>query len=297
VLQSDEFHFVTIREDETVRTAILRLGEKKITSLPVLSNAGKCVGAVDMLDLLTFASAKLGFKAPTVSSSHRAIQEYLSQPVRDLVNISGRNRFVRLAVSAGIQDLFEVLAQPDVHRVALRDDSKKIVGLVTQSRLVRYIKENQGDFSSKWEMRVKDFCRMGNVATVNVNQFVIDAIRRLEESRISGIAVVDDEGKLVGNISASDLKRMQVDSVEQLCYDIYQHIHIFLNLSTSENIRKQLPHFEPFTVSPEDTLGKVIDLVVEKGIHRVYICDSDRKPVGEISLCDILAQFKGTQSD
>jgi len=67
-----------------------------------------------------------------------------------------------------------------------------------------------------------------------MNEAVINALEMMLDSDVSGVGVIDNEGKLVGNISASDLKRTQLTPPAQLTYDLFESIKIFsveLNLS------------------------------------------------------------------
>jgi CBS domain-containing protein len=158
--------------------------------------------------------------------------------------------------------------------------------------VIRFLFENRSNLEPLMSRRLDELWKFGEkrVESIHWDKFVIDALVKLEESGVSGIAVTDDEGKIVGNISASDLKRMQVDNPMQLCYDIFQPIKLFLNISQDPHA-KSLPKFEPITVNPSDTLGQITDLAYSKGIHRVYVTDSEKRPIGEISLCDIIARF------
>lgn len=42
---------------------------------------------------------------------------------------------------------------------------------------------------------------------------------------------------------------------------------------------------------PDDVLGKVLQLVRERGVHRIYVCGKHNKPVGVVTLTDILARM------
>ena len=42
---------------------------------------------------------------------------------------------------------------------------------------------------------------------------------------------------------------------------------------------------------PDDVLGKVLQLVRERGVHRIYVCTKHNKPVGVVTLTDILARM------
>ena len=58
----------------------------------------------------------------------------------------------------------------------------------------------------------------------------------------------------------------------------------------------------PFLVvaAPDDPLGKVLSLIVEHGVHRVYVCEErDAKPLDVVTLTDVLrlACDAGEQDD
>jgi len=44
-------------------------------------------------------------------------------------------------------------------------------------------------------------------------------------------------------------------------------------------------------VFEEDTLEKVLELVGKRCVQRIFVTDDKRKPIGELTLCDILAEF------
>jgi len=291
-----DFSLITANQDESVETVITRLTENNISSAPVIGPKGKYIGFVDLLDLLTFVAIKMGLPKPDFLSSKRAVKEFLAKPVGDIINVSGRNEVISVQSTTPLQDVIEILSKPDVHRVPIVNEGGDYVGIITQSDIVRYFNDNQEKLAPKLEQKVKNIWNIGTkkVQTMEHNKFVIDALVKLEESRISGIAIVDDEGKIVGNLSASDLKRMQVKPPIQLCYDVYENLHQFMSvIDWTEKVNK----FKPVIIQPDETLGTAIAHIVSFNVHRIYITDQNRKPIGEISLCDIIAQFRGTQSE
>ena len=51
-----------------------------------------------------------------------------------------------------------------------------------------------------------------------------------------------------------------------------------------------LPKSDPIYVNEKDPMNDVVDLIVNKKIHRVYIIDESRKPVAVVTVRDILAR-------
>jgi predicted transcriptional regulator len=106
--------------------------------------------------------------------------------------------------------------------------------------------------------------------------------------------VVDDDGKLVGNISASDLKRAHLVPVGSLGKDLYQPIKTFLNIRGDLHDRVTmggLPKYEPISVNLDNKFGEIAQLVTEKKVHRVYVVDEDKKPLCVVTLRDLLARI------
>jgi len=253
-----------------------------------------------MVDLLTFACCKMGFPKPDYVSSKRAVEEFLKKPVKDLIDVSGRNHYYSLPHTAKFQEILQILSKPNIHRVIINNEAGDVVGILTQSSLIAFLHKNKDKMSTLVNQSINTLFPIGEkkVQTVDFDMFVIDALRQLVEKEISGIAVVDNEGKIIGNLSASDLKRMSVDQPLQLCYDIYESIKIFMNYSGDQDKphNDKLPRFDPVLVNADDSLGKVLDTIVTKHIHRVYVADKNNIPTGEISLCDVIQRFLGVAS-
>jgi CBS domain-containing protein len=71
------------------------------------------------------------------------------------------------------------------------------------------------------------------VLSVNHNTSAIDTFRLMDNKKISGVAVVDDSGKLVGNTSAIDLKLF----MNTLSLDLLKlPINNFLKIIRQENV-------------------------------------------------------------
>jgi CBS domain-containing protein len=293
-----EWNLISVNKSDTVEFVISKLGENKISSAPIVNEKKQPIGTVDMLDLLTFAGGKMGFKYPDSTTGFLAAKQFLQKNIYDLMNVSGRNSIYTLPSTANLQDALGLLSKPDVHRLLIVNSEGTICGVLTQSQVVHFLNSRKPQLATLMNQRVKELWKIGEkqVETIDFNKFVIDALLRLIDKNISGIAVVNDSGQIVGNISASDLKRMDVHNPYQLSYDIYESIQVFMNLSEAGH-NKRLPQFEPIIVKQEDTLGSVIETIVSKGVHRVYVVDENKRPIGEISLCDIIQKFISQASE
>jgi len=281
-----------IYAEQSVAEAIDIMRNHCIISLPVLSEKGPSHfdGIIDVLDLITFCSTKFSTVSLLAEESYRQMEEFATKPVKDLLDISGRNKWVAVSYKDPISKLLQLLST--THRVAVLDEENNFVGLITQSKFVDFIWKNQGMFKQHFNQKVINLQKP--VETINMKVFVIEAFKQIWEKEISGLAVLNDEGKLMANISASDLFKTHVKPIGEMIHDLYQPIKSFLNIRTDVKdkiMMADLPECVPIAVTATDTLGSVIQKCLENKVHRVFIQDDKSKPVGVISLGDIIKQF------
>ena len=66
---------------------------------------------------------------------------------------------------------------------------------------------------------------MSQVITANSKDSLLSAFFTLEKAKITGIPVVDAQGKLVGNISLKDIKYVINSSIQELEIPIHEFMH------------------------------------------------------------------------
>jgi CBS domain-containing protein len=123
--------------------------------------------------------------------------------------------------------------------------------------------------------------------------------RLLEEHEVSGAPVVDQNGRVVGVVSRTDLVRrcMEGDRDVPPAY----LFEILAEQGQSEEDGGAMPEppvcvedfmtEDPILVRPEVSAAAVARLMVEHRVHRVIVADSDRFPLGIITSLDALKAF------
>lgn len=123
-----------------------------------------------------------------------------------------------------------------------------------------------------------------------------EAIAILAEKQFSGLPVVDDDNKLVGVISETDLM-WQETGVEPPPYIMILDSVIYLqNLSRYEKeIHKALGQTvgevmtnKPITIKSDDTVKRAAQVLHEKKISRLPVVDADDNVVGILTQGDII---------
>jgi len=288
-----DFEFVTVNEMDRLDTVLELLGKNRITSAPVFNSKKEFVGIIDMLDLVTYVSAKFSKVSLLAEESYRQMDEYASKPIKDLLGASSRNAPKCIGYESSLLTLISMLSNPHIHRVAVINEQKDLVGLVSQSKIVEFMYGKKDQLGEQLKVQVKSWLKKTDVVTIHMDRFVIEAFQTIWDEMVSGLAVVNDEGKLVSNISASDLRNTKMKP-GQIIHELYQPLKQFLHIrsSTKEQIMMgDLPKHDPIFVTAEATMQEVMERVITNKIHRVYVVDSNNKPTGVISLCDIMKQF------
>ena len=140
----------------------------------------------------------------------------------------------------------------------------------------------------------------------------------MRDHNVSGLAIVDDSGKFVGNFSMSALRSIMVDHLAALALPVIDFIHVSHEMEnpacqaqdSSQHLARpsQLLAFARASVerrgsadsqrtgapataaalSTQATFEDFLDAVVGSRVHRVYIVDGEQKPVAVATLTDLM---------
>lgn len=133
---------------------------------------------------------------------------------------------------------------------------------------------------------------MGHSPVVSVANSTptIEVFQKMEKNNLSGIAVLNDEGKIIGATSGADLKLfLQYTVRASLDLTIMQ----FLNIIRQESLRATVP---VLVCEASSTLESVIAKLAATREHRIFVIDSNKsfRPIKVISLSDILSAVIGS---
>jgi len=143
-------------------------------------------------------------------------------------------------------------------------------------------------------MLVRNWMSKG-VVTIDVNNSMMEAIRKLKEHHISMLPVMKKD-KLVGILTDRDLKRASASDANTL--EVHELLYIISNIKV-----KDLMSRDPITVPPDYTIGETAELLLEKKISGVPVIKKNGEVAGVITKSDIFRalisltglKIKGTQ--
>jgi len=268
-------------------------------SVPVLQKTGsKYYGFLDLADIVKFVVQHFGESTLKSNEDFWALVEkeefFKTRTVNDVMvyPLQKRNPFHPVPRGYSLFAVTEVLGRErGLHRVPIIDQNRRLVHLVTQSQLVTLLHQytdKLGDIKHKPVNMITGFGQ--DVICIRENAIAMEAFNMMVHENVTGLAVVDAEGKLTGNISLRDLKAISHDAnfFTRLFTDVKTFLHrVTSDNETAESIRPRRVIFARET----DTLETIIKQLADHRIHRIFICDKDHKPVGVVSLKDLLYEI------
>ncbi|PSC72908.1 DNA repair XRCC3-like protein [Micractinium conductrix] len=155
-----------------------------------------------------------------------------------------------------------------------------VTHVVSHLDVVRLLAANKAALGGAAEQSVEALgLTAGAVFCVPASTPAVEAFGRMAVDHKSCLGLVDAAGKLVGNLSASDLRGLV--SAEAFATLLSSAVDYDAAQRGGQN-----PALG--TVTADTTLGELLDMLVAGKMHRVYVVDSEGKPISIITLTDVL---------
>lgn len=122
-----------------------------------------------------------------------------------------------------------------------------------------------------------------------------EAARLLSRAQISGAPVVDDQGRCVGVLSATDFVRAAQSEAHPENFPCHgppcvssEWQMVDLEFLPTDEVRSYMTP-DPVTAPGNTRITELARMLLDAHIHRVVIVDARRRPVGIVTSTDILA--------
>lgn len=148
-------------------------------------------------------------------------------------------------------------------------------------------------------MKIKDVMTR-DVITLMTSDTIDKAVKIILDSKISGLPVMDENKRVVGVVSESDLIYREKD-VEIPAFIPVLEGFIFLDSvkKYEDKLRKKfalkakdIMNSPPITIYEDDDIHKGVNIMLSKKINRIPVVDEEEKLVGIVTRSDILKSFK-----
>eukprot|EP01130_Rhizamoeba_saxonica_P013148 TRINITY_DN5575_c0_g1_i2.p1 TRINITY_DN5575_c0_g1~~TRINITY_DN5575_c0_g1_i2.p1 ORF type:complete len:341 (-),score=59.39 TRINITY_DN5575_c0_g1_i2:51-1073(-) len=286
-------NFIVCYDVFSVQETLKLLSCHRILSLPVLdAKNDSFLGFFDVIDAVCHCVKVIIEDEDMIElTPYEAISRrgdiFLKQSVSDVMNLSTVNPNCQVQESSS---LFQAIGlfQKGIHRVAVLSGSS-VVNILTQSDVIRFLISKETSFPDFFQKSVKQLslCGPRPSITVRTDDPALKALLIIDEYKISAVGVVDEEGKLIGNFSASDIKGAVTtdddDGAEPLGA-ILLPVSSFLKQGGMT-----LP--VPMACKEDSTFDFVILKLASSRLHRIWVMDDSDHPIGLISLTDIMVNL------
>eukprot|EP01114_Cavostelium_apophysatum_P011385 TRINITY_DN25627_c0_g1_i1.p1 TRINITY_DN25627_c0_g1~~TRINITY_DN25627_c0_g1_i1.p1 ORF type:complete len:350 (+),score=100.36 TRINITY_DN25627_c0_g1_i1:69-1118(+) len=289
------------------------LSDNNIISAPVIGSGGRFIGMLDEMDLVMFACSKFAVRETDEELIQHQLKE-LNKPIMDILNISGKQVSETLKAKASLEELVKKFAQPGVRSVVLTNSDNGIEGIVNEAKMLDFILQNKTKLESVWPsfaLAIKSKIseqleskkafnaehHRESLMSVDMKKSLLEALQLMWNQKVLGLAVLNEDRRIVGNISASDFQKVHITS--SFVKEMQQPIEAFFNLrsqtapkdfSVAKDSRpvSLFASFSPVTVDVEDSIEKAADLMVRFKIHRLYAVSSKGESGKEIQSEDVM---------
>jgi len=200
--------------------------------------------------------------------------------------LSRRNVFRPIETEGNLYQVCELLAVPGVHRVPVVENGQ-VVSIISQTTIMMLLAKKVPSIvnETKSGHTIKQLgLGTSPVLSVKKTESVINTFRKMEKQQKSGIAIVDNTGRLVSTTTGKDLGLfIKNPSMQALHNEIFEYLKIIR--------QQQIDIKSPcITVFSSDTVAKAVNLIAATRVHRIFVVDGEESfsPVAVLSITDIL---------
>ncbi|KAF8927845.1 hypothetical protein BGZ58_010080 [Dissophora ornata] len=297
----------------------LQANGKYILSVPLyrhFNNVKDYVAIIDTYDLLSTLEEK-GF---IVGDGSTPDTEFLSMPVAILVGMTkSSSKLWTCQPNLPLTNLIELFTKHRVHRILVLEEIPVRAGdmdndddsaeadplpepkgrLISQTDVIRYLLEHNHELGPILDMKAEkaaghalqysdeylDTNTAGHLkqepASITIDKPAWAALQKMSSAHASCVAIVDSDGALVEEMSAADLRGVNLDRIQ----DLNKPVLVYLKTSQGGSLKK------PLSCRTEFSLAQLLSGLVLNHAHRSWLVDEQDRPIGCISLSDVLSLF------
>ena len=273
------------------------------TGLPVVDEKNRPIGVISQGDLIKKGGLPLRLGLLAESDQNRlesVLNRMASRKAADVMTTPA----VMVAADQPLAKAVELMLTKGVKRLPVVDAAKGLTGMLSRLDVFRMVMREAPDWNAfkaqQIEVghlkRVADILRR-DVHTVLPQTPLNEVIRLIDDNDIQRVVVVDDQGMLLGLISDRDLLRYFKPEQEGVWHLLAKVKHPFeqeacrlgdLQQCLSETNAGAAMTTGLVTAGEEMLIEEAIALMIEKGLKRLPVVDSDGRFKGMISRDSLL---------
>eukprot|EP00173_Palmaria_palmata_P002890 Plantae.Rhodophyta-Palmaria_palmata.ctg30061.p1 GENE.Plantae.Rhodophyta-Palmaria_palmata.ctg30061~~Plantae.Rhodophyta-Palmaria_palmata.ctg30061.p1 ORF type:complete len:281 (-),score=61.34 Plantae.Rhodophyta-Palmaria_palmata.ctg30061:3-773(-) len=252
-----------------------------------------------MFDLVGFVLdiAKEGdLEHDTIDQAISRASQFLSQTAENVIATKGCQPAFSIDCAASASEACRVMLKHDVWRLLVtRSDAP--LSVLTAGDFLRFIgsgREKRPDQTvvlprEKLEQTLEEAQKKGffprlnigkeGIATCSINDSLFKCLSNIGDE--GAVGVLDLEGKIYGNVSAWDLKSLNHHSLIAMSKPTKDFLKVVRQAA-------MIPEDYLITVTTKSTIGQFLKKIVACVVHRIYVVDEEKRPIGIVSSHDLL---------
>ncbi|GBC02461.1 hypothetical protein RclHR1_04640004 [Rhizophagus clarus] len=295
----------------TIEEAFDVLLAENILSVPVYRlwrGHKQPIAIVNVVDLVAFVCLQPIFNNGNSceSSNFNSKSIFLQNSIGELVGLSAESTHLTICHPDDLLiDTLELFTRKQVHRVLVTErrpvedqDGEEVINedevkpcFISQTDIVRFLFQHNhqlgkildtyaSEVSNRTIRLIGRNSLLGQPSSITIHDQALTAFKKIHQDGVSAVAVVGDDGTLVGEVSAADLRGLNRERLS----DLTKPVIMFLKSSKGDLTK-------PLTCHGKFTLSQVMAGIIRSKAHRVWVVDEDDVPIGVITLSDILSMF------
>jgi CBS domain-containing protein len=296
----------TVTPEATLAEVVERLLDKPYTALPVIDGARRLVGIITDTDLLERGDMEvsLSLKKALDPEVARSLVARLRQSTRTVSQIMTTEP-TTIKPRAYLSEAARLMVKRSLKRLPVVDDNNHLVGVLSRLDILKVLAAGylpQGMSSQPPGLRpvnprtVADVMDP-NVPTVSPQTLVSEVLALLAGTRVKGVVVVDNERRVKGIISETDLvARMSPEShpgiLEQLVSKLplgHRSAEALSHLQKARGKTAADLMTEPaIFLRADESIGTALAISAEKHIKRFPVVDAEGKLAGIVGREELL---------
>ncbi len=237
------------------------------------------MGLVDVMDL---SKHLVKFGVFLRSKDMQMFQEaFFNTSVTEVVGLHTSDRVLPFQLDSSLSEVAEGMFRVGTHRAvavkSVTDAASPVEAILSQTQLLCFLADHLAVFEPHPNTPLGSLQRK-KLVTMLPSEPALQAFEKIQALGVSAIAVVDEQGRLVNSVSASNVRLLTPENVEWLLLPVGEWMQK-MNIRQANSART------------DTTFKDAIQTVRDSHLHRLWIVDENQRLVSVLTVGDVLRRF------
>lgn len=280
---------ITIDSTVSVFEALELLSSKNIYSAPVKDkDNGSYYGFLDLVDVVVFLVQIIEEKSQGQNEFKDfvdIVKNFNLDNAKNIADLSSSNPLVPLRGKDNLGEALKIFESTGTHRIPILKEEgvAEISNVLTQVDVIAYLASNIKNMGAEKKKKLSELnVQPKKLVSVNTTTRTLDAFKLMVQNHITAVPILNEDGTLLSNLSAKDIKEIKLP---EMMMWMNKSVLEFVQMVRSKQINVTIPIF---SCHLHNTLEEILMKLNVLRVHRLYINDENNKPIGVLSLGDLL---------